>query len=133
MREKGIGLVYSPYPLAELPIAAADFCAVVGNLLDNAIEGVSRIKDPAEPPVIRLSFSRSWDMFYIYCENPCAPESIAIDSGRFLSAKRAEPGLHGIGLASIQSIAARAEGRAEFAAENGVFRAKIVLPCLSRR
>ena len=48
-----------------------DFCTIVGNLLDNAIEGVGRIKPAPASPSIRLAFSRSWDMFYIYCENPC--------------------------------------------------------------
>lgn len=131
MREKGVEFRLTPYPLACLPIPAADFCAIVGNLLDNAIEGVSRMPAPGGA-YIHLSFSRSWDMLYIYCENPCSPSTLVRRKGRFASSKpEAAPGLHGIGLHSIESIALRAEGRAEFAEENGIFRVKVVLPYLA--
>ena len=131
MREKGIAFQYSPYPLAELPLPTADFCSIVGNLLDNAIEGVQRIPDRPRNPTIHLTFSRSWNMFYIYCENPCDPSSITASKGRFVSSKKKdEPGLHGIGLHSIEAIAQRAEGRAEFGVEGDVFHAKVVVPYL---
>ena len=131
MLEQGIQFRYSPYPLAQLPIPAFDFCAIVGNLLDNAIEGVMRTGAPSGSAYIHLSFYLSWDMFYIYCENPCSPGAISIKKGRFVSTKGAgEPGLHGVGLHSIETIALRAQGRADFRAEDGVFRAKVVLPYL---
>ena len=133
MREKGIAFQYSPYPLAELPLPTADFCSIVGNLLDNAIEGVQRMPDRPCNPTIHLTFSRSWNMFYIYCENPCDPSSITASKGRFASSKKKdEPGLHGIGLHSIEAIAQRAEGRAEFGVEGDVFHAKVVVPYLKQ-
>ena len=131
MREKGIEFKLTPYPLANLPITTTDFCAILGNLLDNAIEGIQRIAEPPAAPLIHLAFSRSWDMFYIYCENPCDPSSITASKGRFGSSKKKdEPGLHGIGLHSIEAIAQRAEGRAEFGVEGDVFHAKVVVPFL---
>lgn len=133
MREKGIAFQYSPYPLAELPLPTADFCSIVGNLLDNAIEGVQRMPDRPRNPTIHLTFSRSWNMFYIYCENPCDPASIIASKGRFISSKKKdEPGLHGIGLHSIEAIAQRAEGRVEFCVEGDVFHAKVVVPYLKQ-
>lgn len=134
MRERGIDFVYNPYPLADLPIPTSDFCSIVGNLLDNAIEGISRISEPREKATICLSFSRSWDMFYIYCENPCNPDSIIREKGTFISSKsKSEPGLHGIGLHSIETLATRTEGRAEFAVQNQIFYAKVVLPYLPKK
>lgn len=134
MREREIDFVYNPYPLADLPIPISDFCSIVGNLLDNAIEGISRIPEPREKATIRLSFSRSWDMFYIYCENPCNPDSIIREKGTFISSKsKSEPGLHGIGLHSIETLVTRAEGRAEFAVQNQIFYAKVVLPYLPKK
>lgn len=131
MCEKGIDLLYSPYPLAELPVSTSDFCSIVGNLLDNAIEGVQRIPEPREKATIHLSFSRSWDMFYIYCENPCNPDTIVRTKDAFVSSKqKTEPGLHGIGLHSIETLATKAEGRTEFAVQNQTFYAKVVLPYL---
>lgn len=133
MREKGIAFQYSPYPLAELPLPTADFCSIVGNLLDNAIEGIQRIPDRPRNPTIHLTFSRSWNMFYIYCENPCDPASIIASKGHFVSSKKKdEPELHGIGLHSIEAIAQRAEGRAEFGVEGDVFHAKVVVPYLKQ-
>lgn len=71
-------------------------------------------------------------MLYIYCENPCCPSTLVRQKGRFASSKpESEPDLHGIGLHSIESIALHAEGRAEFSEENGIFRAKVVLPYLA--
>ena len=72
-------------------------------------------------------------MFYIYCENPCDPASITASKGRFISSKKKdEPGLHGIGLHSIEAIAQRAEGRVEFCVEGDVFHAKVVVPYLKQ-
>lgn len=136
MCNKDIRFVYSPYPLASLPISTLDFCSIVGNLLDNAIEGIARIPDMdkgTEPPVIHLSFSRSWDMFYIYCENPCDPATVVKHKERFVSSKtKNEPGLHGLGLHSIDSIAYKAQGRTEYLVQNKVFYAKVVLPYLNQ-
>ena len=131
MHEKGIEFKLTPYPLASLPIATADFCAILGNLLDNAIEGIQRIAEPPANPLIHLAFSRSWDMFYVYCTNPCEPSTLVEKKGLFLTSKKKnESELHGIGLHSIKAIAERAEGRAEFRTEGNEFHAKVVLPFL---
>lgn len=134
MRERGIEFIYVPYPLASLPIHVLDFCTIVGNLLDNAIEGVGRIKPAPASPSIRLAFSRSWDMFYIYCENPCDTSTIIKEKDHFVSSKqKTEPGMHGIGMHSINAIADRDEGRVEFYIEGNTFYAKVVLPYLNER
>lgn len=134
MRERGIEFIYVPYPLASLPIHVSDFCSIVGNLLDNAIEGVGRIKPAPASPSIRLAFSRSWDMFYIYCENPCDTSTIIKEKDHFVSSKqKTEPGMHGIGMHSINAIADRDEGRVEFYIESNTFYAKVVLPYLNER
>lgn len=134
MHEHGIEFSLSPYPLSDLPIAVSDFCAIVGNLLDNAIEGIQRIPDRCDRAYVHLSFSRSWNMFYIYCENPCEPTAISVKDGRLLSSKSSDmPQRHGIGLHSIKALAEKAEGRAEFQPEDRIFRAKVVLPYLDRK
>ena len=89
--------------------------------------------DPASPS-IRLAFSRSWDMFYIYCENPCDTSTIIKEKDHFVSSKqKTEPGMHGIGMHSINAIADRDEGRVEFYIEGNTFYAKVVLPYLNER
>ena len=133
MQEKGIQFKLTPYPLAELPISPADFCAILGNLLDNAIEGIGRITNPSKAPLIHLSFSRSWDMFYIYCTNPCEPTTLKKKNGAFLSSKtQSKSAPHGIGLHSIKAIANQAQGRAEFIIQDDEFHAKVVLPFIAK-
>jgi len=130
MKQHGISFYYSPYSLDRLPINEPDFCAFIGNLLDNAIEGTLRVVSADSPLTIRLSFSRSWDMFYIYCSNPCNERTIRESKGAWRSSKEAEgiPGLHAIGIRSMEHIVRRAEGRSSFRVEGGMFNATIALP-----
>lgn len=104
---------YISYSLTKLPISEPDFCTILGNLLDNAIEGCLRIPDPHDQLTISLTLSRSWDMFYIYCTNPCNTATIQMENGRWVSSKEREglTGGHTIGIRSIEHIAKAFEGR----------------------
>lgn len=130
MKRNHLHFHYTPYPLNELPICEPDFCTIIGNLLDNAIEGCLRIDEPHEPLTIRLTFSRSWDMFYLFCTNPCSISTIHFDNGKWHSSKDREgqPGRHAIGIRSIEHIAHAAEGRCSFEVKNGIFSVKVVIP-----
>ena len=93
------------------------------------LRGIDRIKPTPTSPSIRLAFSRSWDMFYIYCENPCDTSTIIKEKDHFVSSKqKTEPGMHGIGMHSINAIANRDEGRVEFYIESNTFYAKLFYP-----
>lgn len=128
IRRQGIALSYEPYPLRPLPIDDASFCAVVGNLLDNAVEGAGRVKDASVPRWIHLSFSRCRDMFFITCENTMDPSTLRRAQNRFISSKKGV--LHGVGLASIERIAAEAKGYCRFIPKKDQFYAQVVLPFL---
>lgn len=125
MRRLGIALDFKPYPLNELPIAESEFCVLLGNLLDNAIEGICRMKEPSKSSV-SLSVARTWDMLYITCQNPCDAKTLRPSRGSFLSSK---PGAnHGIGLASVEATVKTARGHIRIAPCDGVFRVEVVLP-----
>ena len=131
MKIHGISFHYIPYPLRSLPVSTADFCSIIGNLLDNAVEGILRI--PTDKKVtreIQLSFLRAGNMFYITCENPCDPSSIKTYNGNYCSskAKSDNEGIHGIGLRSIERIATQVDGRINFCIDDEVFYAEVVLP-----
>lgn len=130
MKKEGITFKYALYPLEQLPISEPDFCTIIGNLIDNAIEGNLRIEDSSIPKIIQLTFSRSWEMFYIYCSNPCNDLTIRTDNGKWYSSKEGNgvPMLHAIGIRSIENIVRAAEGRSSFEVKDEVFNAKIVLP-----
>ncbi len=131
MKKQGILFRYSPYPLKQMPIKEAAFCTILGNLLDNAIEGVLRLPPSEQPYTIQLTFSRSWDMFYIFCSNPCNEATIVRENDHWRSSKTAEgiPGFHSIGIRSIERLTNSAEGRCSFDVSEGKFIAKVVLPC----
>lgn len=115
---------YSPYPLHELPISETSFCLILDNVLDNAIEA-SALCDIARRR-IHLSFARSWDMFYLVCENNMNPSSVKTTGLRFVTSK--EGLIHGYGIQSIRRIVNQAQGRCKFVPSSNVFRVEIMLP-----
>lgn len=132
MQKQGIAFHYSSYPLQQMPIKESAFCTILGNLLDNAIEGVLRLPTAMQEHsyTIHLTFSRSWDMFYMFCSNPCNEATIMKENSYWRSSKIAEgqPGFHSIGIRSIERLTNAAEGRCSFEVADGYFTAKVVLP-----
>ena len=128
MDQNGIVFRYQPYPLSRLPIPETDFCMVISNLLDNAIEAIQRMNQQSgDPPAVSLSFARSWDMFYIRCENPFDPATLRLHSGQFLSSKE-NTRLHGFGTRYIRKTCENVGGQCKFVQEGDTFRVEIVLP-----
>ena len=126
MRQSGIDFEYTAYPLNELPIEETLFCALVGNLLENAIEGVQRIHDPAIPKQVHLRFARSRDVFFISCRNTVARDTIRQRGETFLSSKRRSQ--QGLGIPSIRSTVQSAGGNSSFGVDGEWFTAEIELP-----
>lgn len=115
-------------PLGNLPISEIDFCAIVGNLLDNAIEGVCRIADMQNQKWICLSFNRVWDTFSIHCENNMAIQTVKRHSRGFFTAKESDIVNHGFGIRNIELIVETANGFCTFEAADNVFTANVTLP-----
>lgn len=117
----------SQCPLNHLPISEIDFCTIVGNLLDNAIEGNQRIPSGNERKYIHLYFSRIYDMFVIRCENPVNLLTIRKVNDKFQTSKDNAP-IHGFGIPNIISIAENTEGFCTFEIEENEFVATVTLP-----
>lgn len=128
MDQNGIVFRYQPYPLSRLPIPETDFCMVISNLLDNAIEAIQRMdRKSDDPPAVSLSFARSWDMFYIRCENPFDPATLRLHGGQLLSSKE-NTRLHGFGTRYIRKTCESAGGQCKFVQEENTFIAELILP-----
>lgn len=125
MIEKGIQFEFFPQSLADFPLSGAECCTVLGNLLDNAIEGIERISSISIDKKIRLEINRIWNVYCIRCENPVNATTLHISKDTFLSSK--EGGLHGIGTQSVKRIVESANGSCSFTVENGLFVASIIL------
>ena len=129
MRQHKISFRFDPYPLKSLPIPESDFCALLGNVLDNAIEGTIRANPEQSRRMVQLSFSRSRDMLYIFCQNPCDENQIHRTKTEWLSSKKEHSRMEtGVGIRSISRIAKEADGRCDFQVNDGLFTVKVVLP-----
>lgn len=127
-KSKDIEFSFSPYPLPALNVSEMDFCILLSNLLDNAIEGILRIPhiSPANKRLL-LTFARTRNMFFITCKNDYLPSTIQEDNGCFLSSKR-DSVFHGFGTESMKAIVNKAGGWIEFRPSEPFFLVHILLP-----
>lgn len=126
MKNAGIEFDFVEYPIPVLPLPEDDFCMLIGNLLDNAIEGVERLPKDAPRRHIRLAFSRVWDMLFITCVNDANIKCIKHRGDTFISTK-ARPELHGFGIENMKRVVQTAGGTIEFEVENDRFTVQIML------
>lgn len=100
-------------PLPPLPISEQNFCMLLGNLLDNAIEGISRLPSTCTSRHIRLSFSKIWNILFVSCVNDADSRSISKQGDDFVSSKE-HPERHGFGIKSMKKIVQDAGGNIDF-------------------
>ncbi|MGN0483679.1 MAG: sensor histidine kinase [Lachnospiraceae bacterium] len=105
----------------EIPLEDKDLCAIIGNLLDNAIEAAEK----AEQPSISFSMQREEDCLIIRCENSFS-ETPVFENGKLITSKENKT-LHGIGTQNILSTAKRYDGSAEFSFDT-LFHACVTIP-----
>lgn len=105
----------------QLPVNEPELCAMLGNLLENAVEACREVRQAA--PFVRVR--GGWEDGHIVftVDNSCEREPIWKD-GRLLSSKRDG---FGTGTWSIQKTAERCGGMAAFSFQNGVFQASVFL------
>lgn len=104
-----------------LKISDADLCAVIGNLLDNAIEAVAAL--PKEEQFIRIYIGMLKSQLYISVINSSAG-SPRKRGERYLSTKGEGQGL---GLMRIDGIVKKAGGTVNRKTEQGVFATEILV------
>ena len=105
---------------SEIKADAMELCRILGNGLDNAIEGCDRAGTPDTH--ILLSISEDKENLLISISNT----SIQVDTTN-LSTSKKKTGLHGIGVKSIKSSVERLNGVVKFNYKDGVFKLNIVV------
>lgn len=114
-----------------LPFAEDDLCALLANLLDNAIEECARLRQEKDLPVsLRLEIYPHRTYLYIMCRNTTDRKQLQ-RRGTALSTTKADGRLHGYGTRIISKIAEKYNGCAEFGLDSGNFVAKIMIDMLS--
>lgn len=104
-------------------IRSADLTAILGNLLDNALEAAKKAQ--GNQRFIRLTVRRINNMLVIKVENGCEAPPVS-KQGELITSKK-EGGLHGWGLKSVRTAAEKYDGIVETMYEDHVFRAVVTL------
>lgn len=101
-RNNGISFSIDSSIIAEEHISSIDFCSLLMNLLDNAIEAVMRIDDVSERRIdLKISV---WDgKLMIKVSNSFDPDSIVIKDDVYLTSKEKSKD-HGYGIMIIKRI-----------------------------
>lgn len=109
--------------LAGLTITDYDMCSLFGNILDNAIEAVRKVKTADAEVVLRVEQQNS--LLYICCENPYEGELVKQD-GELKTTKK-DAAKHGIGLSSVKHICKKYNGSLEVETADNIFRLSVLL------
>ena len=105
----------------DLKISEIDLCAIIGNLLDNAIEAVLPL--PPESRFIRIYIGMLKSQLYISVTKSTASEPRKIGE-KYVSTKGEG---RGVGLMRVDSIARRNGGTVNRQNESGVFATEVLL------
>ena len=105
-------------------IRSVDLCAILGNLLDNAIEAARQVENP-ERRTVALTIRRIHQMLVIKVENSFS--SVPVQENGELKTTKTEGGLHGWGLKSAQTAAEKYDGMVRAGISGEVFRAVATL------
>lgn len=97
-----------------------DLCRIIGNALDNAIEGCER--SSADKKHIYFSINEEQDTLSLVVTNSC--DEVNTD---LLTSSKKKSGLHGIGIGSIRSAAERLQGVSTFNYQDGIFTLRVVV------
>ena len=106
-------------------IDPVDLYILFGNILDNAIESVRKIEDPAQRVVSLNVYTRS-NMAVIQAENYYSG-SIRMENGLPHTTKSDESS-HGFGMRSVKSIAEKYGGSISIDTDGQIFLLSILLP-----
>lgn len=106
----------------KIDIETIDIVAILGNLLDNAIEATSKIDDHK---VIEISIEMERNVLYIYIVNPFAGELLYKDN-LFMTTHKDKVS-HGFGIKSVKKSIEKYNGEITISHENNMFYVYVLL------
>ena len=105
-------------------LSERDTYSLFGNALDNALEAVTKIGDPAQR-MITLKGHRRGELVALQVENTCA-QSVALSEDGLPRTTKTGSG-HGFGLRSIQRIAEKYGGMMSVRQEGSLFKLSVMM------
>ncbi len=119
-RDKNAKLLFEiSCSLSDCPVSDYDLCTVFGNIIDNAVEAVSK------NDIITVTLGNQHDMLYISCENPL--RTPLKKRGDKILTTKSNPLSHGYGIARVNEIAGRYDGAVKITDEGGKFLIEILM------
>ena len=103
-----------------LPVNEPEVCALLGNLLENALEAASEM----ESGFVRVNARQTGESMLLITVDNSSRRRPVVENGRFRSCKREG---YGIGTDSVRAIAERFHGDARFSWRDSIFYASVML------
>lgn len=110
-----------------LKIQSYDIGVIIGNALDNAMEGCKKTAGRGIAPFIRISSYARAMMFFIKVENSFGGKVIRRAGVEFPMTDKPDKKAHGIGLLNIKNTAEKYHGGVDWQARDGVFTLTVML------
>lgn len=123
MQENDIRFTHRLCIPKETLLQPLDFCVVLGNLLDNAIEANEKL--PKNDRFISLSAAQKQGYLSVQISNPIR-ERVRIKNNEIFTTKR-DKQIHGFGLQSVKEIVEKHDGTISFEQEENVFTVIVML------
>lgn len=120
-KDNGVEITWKVEVPAEISVKSFDLTAILGNLLENAVQGALKTEEKWMNIFLRADES----ILYIRIENSCKEPPVNKD-GRLLTTKR-DKDEHGIGLYSVQSMVDKNNGTLKLDCSRGRFAAEVLL------
>ena len=108
----------------ELTVSDVHLCAIVGNLMDNAIEACEKIPQGTAPRFIRIYIGLFKSQLYISVSNATCEKH----RRRLSELVTSKLGEHGFGLRRIDKLAEKYDGYVNRKNEPGIFATEVMLP-----
>lgn len=109
---------------SKLPVKDSDYCAMLGNLLENSLKAVKNL--PVEKRKVKINSSMLSDlMLGISIDNPFEGEILFAKNGLPVSKQEG----HGLGLISVSNTVERYGGNLKIKAEKNIFSVDIIFYC----
>ena len=122
--EKKIEFTYDIGQLGSINIQDIDMCALLANLLDNAIEACERLESKGR--WIYLKIKREKHMLIIWIENSIIDDKKQKE--KFFQTSKKDKIIHGLGIKSVNNVFQKYDGYKEYEIEKNIFRMYISLP-----
>ena len=106
-------------------IATGDMCSLFGNMIENAVEAVDRVKE-ADKRLISVNIRPVAGQAFLSVENYFVGDPKVEDG--LPKTSKGDTGFHGYGMKSIRMVAEKYDGIFSFKAEGGIFRVSVLFP-----